>query len=77
VTSSFATGSASAGLSGAVTVILVWLFSLWHVSVPGEVAGAFGAILAFLFHLVAVKWGIPSLTAVDDQTTKSNPGATS
>ena len=37
----------AAGLAGALSVILVWMLSLFGVTVPPEVAAAFTALLAF------------------------------
>ena len=39
--------TASAGLSGSLTVVLVWLAGLAGLDVPEEVAAAFASILAF------------------------------
>ncbi len=35
----------STGISGALLVILVWIFGLWHIAIPGEVSAALGTIL--------------------------------
>ncbi len=36
----------AAGGAGAVTVILVWLLGLFHLSIPPEVASAFTTLIA-------------------------------
>ena len=36
----------SAGIGGAVMVVFVWLFGLWHVAIPGDVAAAMSTLLA-------------------------------
>ncbi len=56
-----ATGStalASGGLAGAGVVILVWLLSLFHVTMPADVAASFMVVLAGLIHAGVLKWAI-------------------
>lgn len=40
-----------AGVSGAITVILIWIFSVVppHVEIPGEVGAAITLVISFLF----------------------------
>jgi hypothetical protein len=45
----------AAGASGAASVLIIWLVSLWGVSVPGEVASAATTLAATLF-----TWLVPA-----------------
>jgi hypothetical protein len=43
----------SMGIGGSVAVIIVWALGNMHVTVPGEVAGAFTAVLSAGIHWAA------------------------
>jgi len=43
----------SMGIGGSVAVIIVWALGNMHVTVPGEVAGAFTAVLSAAIHWAA------------------------
>jgi hypothetical protein len=53
---------ASGGLAGAAIVILTWVLSLFHVTLPADVAAALIVMLSAAVHAGVLKWAIDPLT---------------
>lgn len=74
-----AVGSASQGTAAAITVILVWLLTYLHVTVPGEVAASFSVLFGTLVHMRAntiVQNNAASVTTVQPLVTSTDPVTT-
>lgn len=39
---------AAGGLAGVIVTILVWILSLWHINLPGDVAAAITVVISFI-----------------------------
>lgn len=54
------TAAASGGAAAAIVVILMWVFGLFHVTVPAEVASAFVFVIGAGVHWLVIKYGLTS-----------------
>ena len=52
-TTPIGTAGAAGGAAAAIVVILVWIASLFGVTVPGEVAAALGTLIGVIIHYIA------------------------
>jgi hypothetical protein len=52
------TAAASSGAAAAFVVILCWFVSLWHVTIPAEVAASITVIVGVIVHWIGIKYGI-------------------
>lgn len=51
------TAAASSGGAAGAVVVGLWVLSLWHITVPPEVAVAAATMIAALFHWVMITFG--------------------
>ncbi len=58
------TAAASGGVAGAGVVIICWVLSLVHITVPAEVAASAMVCLAPVIHVLALYMGAGELTVV-------------
>lgn len=76
-------GAASAGTSGAATVLLLWIAGLAKLTVPPEVVASVMVLMGTAMHWAAIKWGLSdvpggmssSVTVAPDgtKTTETKP----
>jgi hypothetical protein len=52
------TAAASGASAGALVVILIWLISLAHITVPAEVATAFTVLTGAAVHWIMITYGM-------------------
>jgi hypothetical protein len=76
---SVSTAGLAGGTAGAAVIILVWVLSLLHVTVPDTVAVAFGIELSAIFHWAGLKlFGTALLagsTPIAQALPQTQPGA--
>lgn len=49
-----ATSTSANTTAGAMVVILLWVVSIWHVTVPNEVAIAFTVLIGSVVHFIVI-----------------------
>jgi hypothetical protein len=58
--STLATAGASSGSAALLSVVIVWLLSLWHIKIPEDVALALSSLLMTPIHYIFTKqWEKP------------------